>query len=111
LTVEYNNTKHTTIKMKPSEVKQFNEKSILESLHKRNERVKYNGYKIGVRVRITKLKKTFENKYINNWSRGIFLIDKILYTNPPTYKIRDTNGEEITGSFYKYELQKIKIFN
>lgn len=106
LTDEYNNTKHTTIKMKPSEVNKFNEKSILESLHKRNERVKYNGYKIGDRVRITKLKKTFENKYTNNWSREIFLIDKILYTNPPTYKIRDTNGEEISGSFYKYELQK-----
>ena len=31
---------------------------------------------------------------------------KILYTDPPTYKISDYNGEEIQGTFYEQELQK-----
>ncbi|XP_065645676.1 uncharacterized protein LOC136076135 [Hydra vulgaris] len=28
------------------------------------------------------------------------------YTDPPTYKIADNNGEEIQGTFYEQELQK-----
>ncbi|XP_065674170.1 uncharacterized protein LOC136091111 [Hydra vulgaris] len=28
------------------------------------------------------------------------------YTDPPTYKITDNNGEEIQGTFYEQELQK-----
>ncbi|XP_065645837.1 uncharacterized protein LOC136076292 [Hydra vulgaris] len=32
--------------------------------------------------------------------------EKIQYTDPPTYKITDYNGEEIHGTFYEQELQK-----
>ncbi|XP_065664716.1 uncharacterized protein LOC136086349 [Hydra vulgaris] len=28
------------------------------------------------------------------------------YTDPPTYKITDNNGEEIQGTFYEQEMQK-----
>jgi len=39
--------------------------------------------------------------------RGIvFTINKVLYTNPTTYKLIDSGGEEIQGSFYEQELQK-----
>ena len=34
------------------------------------------------------------------------MIYKVQYTQPPTYKIKDTMGEEIKGSFYEQELQK-----
>ena len=33
------------------------------------------------------------------------LIEKVLNTNPVTYKINDLKGEEIKGSFYEQELQ------
>ena len=35
------------------------------------------------------------------------LLKKIKNTVPRTYKISDLNGEEIMGSFYEKELQKI----
>ncbi len=38
----------------------------------------------------------------------MFVIDKIKYTIPITYKIKDLNGEPIEGSFYELELQKTK---
>ena len=38
----------------------------------------------------------------------IFIVDKIQYTNPVTYKIKDLNDEEIQGSFYEPELLKAK---
>jgi len=36
----------------------------------------------------------------------VFSISQVQYTDPPTYKISDLNGEEIQGTFYEQELQK-----
>ena len=36
--------------------------------------------------------------------REIFIIDSVLKTNPWTYKIKNLNGEKITGSFYEKKL-------
>ena len=44
-----------------------------------------------------------------NWSREIFIINKISDTIPYTYNLKDLNGEEILGSFYDRELQKTKL--
>ena len=41
------------------------------------------------------------------WTEEIFKISKIQLTIPVTYKITHYNGEEIQGSFYEQELQKI----
>lgn len=66
-------------------------------------------YNLNDRVRIKKLKKTFENKYDTNWSREIFVISDVLNTRPVTYKIRDLNNEDVEGSFYYEDLQKTKF--
>ena len=50
----------------------------------------------------------FDKGYTPNWSEEIFTVDKIQYTNPITYKIKDLNNEEIKGSFYEPELLKAK---
>ena len=39
-----------------------------------------------------------------NWSEEVFVIKKVKNTVPWTYVL---NGEEITGTFYEKELQKI----
>ena len=36
----------------------------------------------------------------------MFTISQQLNTQPPTYRLKDFNGEEIQGSFYEPELQK-----
>ena len=41
------------------------------------------------------------------WSEEFFVVSKIKNTIPWTYAISDLNGEEITGGFYKKELQKL----
>ena len=38
--------------------------------------------------------------------RGSFTIAEVNPTKPPTYKIQDTKGDPIEGSFYEPELQK-----
>ena len=66
-------------------------------------------YNVGDRFRISKFKNIFAKGYTPNWSREIFIVNKINYTVPWTYSLKDLNGEEIIGSFYGRELQKTKL--
>ena len=66
-------------------------------------------FKVGDKVRISKYKRNlFDKGYTPNWTEEIFKIDKIRYTNPITYKLKDLNNVEIKGSFYDPELLKAK---
>ena len=66
-------------------------------------------FAVGDHVRISKYKKkVFDKGYTPNWTKEIFVIDKIIPTKPVTYSIIDLMGEPITGSFYEQELQKAK---
>ena len=57
-------------------------------------------YNVGDRVRISKFKNIFAKGYTPNWSREIFITNKINDTIPYTYNLKDLNEEEIFGSFY-----------
>ena len=96
---KYNNTKHSTIKMKPIDVK--NNKRVY--IDERNE--KDSRFKVGDRVRISKFKNIFAKGYASNWSSEIFIVDKVNDTVPYTYNLKDLNDEKIIGSFYDKELQ------
>ena len=98
---EYNNTYHTTIKMKPIDVK--DNTYINTSKENNNKDPKF---KVGDRVRISKYKNIFAKGYMVNWSEEVFAIKKIKNTVPWTYVINDLNGEEIIRTFYEKELQK-----
>ena len=101
---KYNNTKHSTIKMKPKDVKNDNNRIYIDEHNKKSAR-----YNVGDRVRISKLKNIFAKGYPPNWSREIFIINKINDTVPYTYNLKDLNDEETIGSFYDRELQKTKL--
>ena len=109
LVEDYNNTRHSSIKMTPVEVsKKKNELTVWRNLYPdRLKNIDINPkFSIGDKVRISKKKKTFEKGYTTRWTEEIFTITKINRTSPVTYKIADLNGEEIEGSFYEPELQK-----
>ena len=100
---KYNNTKHSTIKMKPIDVKNYKRVYIDEHNEKDSK------FKVGDRVRISRYKNIFAKGYAPNWSSEIFIVDKINDTVPYTYNLKDLNDEEVViGSFYDRELQKIK---
>ena len=101
---KYNNTKHSTIKMKPIDVKDDNNKRVYINEH--NE--KRSRFKVGDRVRISNFKNIFAKGYTPNWSKKIFIVDKINDIVPYKYNIKDLSDEEIIGSFYDQELQITK---
>ena len=97
---EYNNKYHTSIKMKPADVKDNTYINIKKEINN-----KYLKFKVGDHVRISKYKNIFAKGYMPNWSEEIFFISKIKNAVPWTYVINDLNGEEIIGTFYEKELQ------
>ena len=83
---KYNNTYHTTIKMKPIDVKDNTYINTDKEINNKDPK-----FKVGDRARISKYKNIFAKGYTPNWSEEV---------------INDLNGEEITGTFYEKELQK-----
>ena len=98
---KYNNTYHTSIKMKPVDVKHNTYIGFKKEVHDKNLK-----FKVGDHVRISKNKNIFTKGYMPNWSEEIFIIKKVKNTVPWTYVLNDLNGEEIIGTFYENELQK-----
>ena len=83
----YNNTKHSSIKMTPVEGSlKKNETTVFRNLYPIEMQTKRPKPKfvLGDEVRITKKKTVFEKGYLPRWTEEVFLISKVLYTNPPT---------------------------
>ena len=99
---KYNNKKHRTIKMKRIDVKDNTYTDFSKDVNDNDTK-----FKVGDYVRISKYKNIFAKDYTPNWSEEVFVIKKKKNTFPWTYVIDDLNSEEITGTFYEKELQKI----
>ena len=98
---ECNNTYHTTIKMKPIDVKDNTYINTSKEINNKDPK-----FKVGDYVRISKYKNIFAKGYMPYWSEEVFVIKKVKNTVPWTYVINDLNCEEIRGTFYEKELQK-----
>ena len=108
LVLQYNTTKHRSIKMTPTAASQKeNEVKVFWNLYGDLPPMQPPRFKVGDKVRIIKKKGTFEKGYTPRWTEEVFTIDQALSTQPPTYRLKDFySGEEIHGSFYEPELQR-----
>ena len=113
----YNNTKHHTTGMKPSEItKGYVERCLWWHLYKPKlsyeksreiTRVPF-AYKKGDKVRISHMVKTFERAYDEKWMREIFkIVQSFKHFGIRKYCLCDLDGEEVKGTFYEPELQLV----
>lgn len=102
----YNNTYHRSIKLKPSEVNYQNQEQVWQRLYGQPSSTKQKS-QVGDRVRVSATKVQFSKGYLPSWSEELFTISRTLRTSPITYVLKDDNGEELKGSFYQQELQKV----
>lgn len=100
---KYNNTKHRTIGMKPSQVTSKTKLTVFNIPKIAPKRSKF---KVGDIVRISKHKGVFDKGYDINWSPELFKIYKIKISMPVTYLLKDLQDSPILGSFYETEIQK-----
>ena len=112
----YNSTYHRTIGTRPESVKKENEEEVRvssflaqEGMPRKRPKRPFK-FKVGDRVRISAISSIFDREYDQKWSGEIFTIShRFLRNDIPVYKIKDYDGEAITGTFYQPELQKIEV--
>jgi ribosomal protein L21E len=113
ITNSYNNTYHSSIKMKPNEVTSENAAALFDYLNKKEKekesrRETTTTLKVGDIVRIAidpNKKKTFKKGYTPNWTAKFYRIKKINYGNRrPTFIVESENGDVLSRPFYKDEL-------
>lgn len=111
----YNSRVHGAHKMKPKQVtRRRNEKQawvrMYGDLITRKKSVSKNKFKIGDTVRISKASRTFKKGYLKGWTDEVFIVTNVLRkTIPVTYKLSDIRGENITGTFYNEELNRVRL--
>ena len=108
----YNHRAHSSIyPYAPIEVNKRNEKKVHDiqyGEYLRRRKLKHK-YQVGDKVRILAYRKAFRKSYKDkNFTEEIFEISHTLDTTPPTYLVKDAKGEEIEGSFYQEQLQRVR---
>lgn len=114
----YNHTYHRTIGMRPADVKDSNQEEVRISTYmaqniknnKSNINLKRFKFKLGDYVRISHLKTIFTRAYHQTFSGELFKVYKRYHRGTlPIYRLQDMQQEEIKGTFYESELQKVDI--
>jgi transposase InsO family protein len=136
IVASYNHTKHSTIKMTPTEASDpihvdgvraalarfwgepDQEKggagagaisgSWGDTHEEKRKLVQKPNFKVGDSVRIKRQKGVFTKEAIDGWTMELFTVRRVLNTDPYTYELNDLNGKEITGRFYEQEMVRAK---
>jgi transposase InsO family protein len=109
----YNATYHRTIGLAPKNVTKNMELAVWQRMFGGAGGFSLMGkstpaYTVGTMVRLSKLKWPFEKGYLPNWTDELFIITKCVPRLPESvYKVADTLGEEVSGTFYEKELQPV----
>ena len=105
----YNKSYHRSIKMRPVDVNKANESQVWHNLYGNdNSKTKYRfKFNLGDQVRLAKKNVPFRKGYEPQWTEEVFTVSKRLAKYPPIYYVKDYAGEEVRGSYYDHELQKV----
>ncbi|XP_060560808.1 uncharacterized protein LOC132720657 [Ruditapes philippinarum] len=114
----YNQTFHRTIGMRPIDVKETNQEEVRLSTYFTQNKNKGKGniklrpfkFKIGDYVRISHLRTVFTQANDETNTGEVFRVYKRYHRGTlPIYRLQIMQQEEIKGTFYESELQKVDI--
>lgn len=106
-TASYNSTVHSTTKFAPNKVNEENSAEVFRNLNALLRIKEKPKYKLGEKVRLLEAKNIFRKGYLPTWKDEVFIVDKVQNTNPPTYIVKDLDGQELPGGYYEYEMQAV----
>lgn len=107
LVKNYNYSYHRSIRMAPVEVNVSNQEEVWNTLYSSQVLPRKPQFIEGDIVRIAQAKQPFKKGYTPAWTEELFTISRVNKTTPITYRLKDYTGEELKGSFYSEELQKV----
>lgn len=108
----YNNSYHRSIKTTPASITKERDIDLWEQQYKGVSKPtlkETQKFKVGDRVRISKASNIFTRGYLPGWTEEEFIISEVnTKYHPLLYKLRDLTNQDIQGSFYAQELQKVE---
>ena len=111
ITESYNKTYHRSIKTSPALVTKENQADVWMIQYAGERKTKRDGefkYKIGDYVRISHLRRTFQREYDERYTGEIFkVVGRKKRSGLNIYKLKDFHDENVLGTFYEPELQRI----
>ena len=58
---------------------------------------------------LSKVRRTFKKGYLPGWTEEKLIVNRVLNTYVPSYKIKEYDETPIKGTFYEEELQKVDM--
>lgn len=109
--LSYNETVHSSHDMKPNQINYDNQEEVWQRLYNQDNLSTraINKFNIGDKVRISKYSTIFEKGYLPAWSEEVFTVSRIHDTTPIVYSLKDAASDELEGTWYEPELQKVNI--
>lgn len=116
----YNSTVHSTTRYAPNAITDANSDMVMQKLYpdlwtvlpgdnQTDGSEKGLPFAVGDIVRVSLAKNPFQKGYAPGWSEELFTVSTIVPRNVETvYRLVDEDGEEIRGTWYRWELQKIQ---
>ena len=105
----YNNSHHTSIRMKPVQVNKSSEVEVFQNLYGRpTKSLEKRKFEPGDNVLLSAQKSLFCKGYSPSFRPEVFTIRRVLNTAPITYELADANGETVHGCAYSHELQRVR---
>ena len=107
----YNNSYHRSIQMKPIEVSKKNKPQIWINLYENKLKNPQTSsqrrrFSAGDLVRVSNERDPFKKGYLDGWSEELFVVKHVVNSST-VYKLQDQAGEDIKGTFYSKEIQKV----
>ena len=110
LVTVYNHAYHRSIKAAPASVNERNAERVWHTLFSAADSaprpVSYK-FSLGDTVRISMAARPFRKGYLPGLATELFTISDRLLRLPPVYRVKDYDGEELDGTFYENELQRV----
>ena len=104
----YNRSYHRSIQMAPDQVTEANSRQAYANLYI-NKKVNKPTLKVGDRVRLNKKFRLFKKGYLPGWTEEVFFIRDSIPGPVATYKLQEWDGSPLQGTFYKQDLQKVRV--
>ena len=110
----YNASVHNATGVAPKNVTMYNDGKVWKKLYSKKL---FGAFRIsrkptlkaGDKVMLSKVRRTFKKGYLPGWTEEIFIVDRVLNTYVPSYKIKEYDGTPVKGTFYEEELQKVDM--
>lgn len=110
LMLGYNSRPHSSLGgYAPKDVTLKNAKEVREELYGSylREKRRKRKFRIGDTVRVAAYRKTFRKSSDKNFTDELFDIVEALNSNPPTYRLKNSEGEIIDAVYYEQQMQKV----